>query len=193
MSPSRPCAGCRFQLNPDLPEDRSAAQKEYIERKWGPGRGPEVYLPALQASAAEVGVPFAFENITVQPNTLQAHRLLTYAEREGRQDEVAEVLFKAYFVDGADLTDANVLADVGCAWRGSIARRRSSYLESDTDRAEVAQADLEARSAGIGGVPILHLRSAKSASPARRRPKCCCRPWSRRSPRSEGGPAGGSR
>src|SRR4051812_29879660 len=127
-------------------------RKDYIERKWGPGRGPEVYS-RVAGVGREVGVPFAFENITVQPNTLQAHRLLTYAEREGRQDEVAEVLFKAYFVDGADLTDANVLADVGA--RGGLDRDATlQYLESDTDRAEVAQADLEARSAGIGGVPF---------------------------------------
>jgi predicted DsbA family dithiol-disulfide isomerase len=140
-----------FQLNPDLPET-GLPRKEYIERKWGPGRGPEVYS-RVAGVGREVGVPFAFEKISVQPNTLQAHRLLTYAEREGRQDEVAEVLFKAYFVDGADLTDAHVLADVGA--RGGLDREATlRYLESDTDRAEVAQADLEARSAGIGGVPF---------------------------------------
>ena len=127
-------------------------RKDYIERKWGPGRGPEVYS-RVSGVGREVGVPFAFENIKVQPNTLQAHRLLTYAEREGRQDEVAEVLFKAYFVDGEDLTDGNVLADIGA--RGGLNREATlGYIESETDRAEVAQADLEARSAGIGGVPF---------------------------------------
>ena len=140
-----------FQLNPDLPES-GMPRREYIERKWGPGRGPEVYS-RVSGVGREVGVPFAFENITVQPNTLQAHRLLTYAEREGRQDEVAEALFKAYFVDGADLTDANALADVGA--RGGLDREAVlAYLASETDRAEVARADIEARSAGIGGVPF---------------------------------------
>ena len=140
-----------FQLNPDLPAT-GLPRKEYIERKWGPGRGPEVYS-RVAGVGREVGVPFAFENISVQPNTLEAHRLLTYAEREGRQDEVAESLFKAYFVEGADLTDASVLADVGA--RGGLDREATlAYLESETDRAEVAQADLEARSAGIGGVPF---------------------------------------
>jgi predicted DsbA family dithiol-disulfide isomerase len=140
-----------FQLNPDLPAT-GLPRREYIERKWGPGRGPEVYS-RVAGVGREVGVPFAFENISVQPNTLQAHRLLTYAERQGRQDEVAEVLFKAYFIDGSDLTDANALADVG--ERGGLDRDAVlAYLASDTDRAEVAQADIEARSAGIGGVPF---------------------------------------
>ena len=140
-----------FQLNPDLPAT-GMPRREYIERKWGPGRGPEVYS-RVSGVGREVGVPFAFENISVQPNTLEAHRLLTYAEREGRQDEVAESLFKAYFVEGADLTDPNALADVGA--RGGLDREAVlAYLASETDRAEVAQADIEARSAGIGGVPF---------------------------------------
>ena len=140
-----------FQLNPDLPAT-GLPRKEYIERKWGPGRGPEVYS-RVAGVGREVGVPFAFENISVQPNTLEAHRLLTYAEREGRQDEVAESLFKAYFVEGADLTDANALADV--AARGGLDRDATlAYLASDTDREDVKHADIEARSAGIGGVPF---------------------------------------
>src|SRR5687767_5737538 len=86
-------------------------RKDYIERKWGPGRGPEVYA-RVAGVGREVGVPFAFENISVQPNTLNAHRLLNYAERHGRQDDVAEALFKAYFIDGLNITETETLADV---------------------------------------------------------------------------------
>ena len=140
-----------FQLNPDLPAS-GMPRREYIERKWGPGRGPEVYS-RVAAAGKTVDIPFAFENITVQPNTLDAHRLLTYADREGRQDGVAESLFKAYFIEGADLTDPAVLADVGA--RGGLDREATlAYLESDADRDKVAQADVEARSAGSSGVPV---------------------------------------
>ena len=140
-----------FQLNPDLPAD-GMPRKEYIERKWGPGRGPEVYA-RVAGVGREVGVPFAFENITVQPNTLDAHRLLNYADSQGRQDEVAEALFKAYFVEGFDLTNAETLADV--AARGGLDRAAAlEYVRSDADRDLVRQADLEARNAGIGGVPF---------------------------------------
>jgi predicted DsbA family dithiol-disulfide isomerase len=140
-----------FQLNPDLPET-GISRREYIERKWGPGRGPEVYS-RVSAVGQTVGIPFAFENIEVQPNTLEAHRLLTYADQQGRQDAVAEVLFKAYFIEGANLTDKNTLAEIGA--RGGLDRQAvRAYLESDQDRELVAQADLEARTAGIGGVPF---------------------------------------
>ena len=140
-----------FQLNPDLPET-GISRREYIERKWGPGRGPEVYS-RVSGVGKSVGIEFAFEKIEVQPNTLEAHRLLTYADQQGHQDEVAEVLFKAYFIDGANLTDKDTWVDIGA--RGGLDREAlRDYLESDRDRDLVARADIEARSAGIGGVPF---------------------------------------
>jgi predicted DsbA family dithiol-disulfide isomerase len=140
-----------FQLNPDLPA-AGMPRRDYIEKKWGPGRGPEVYS-RVTGVGREVGVPFAFENITVQPNTLDAHRLLTYAEAQGRQDETAEELFKAYFVEGVNLAAPAALADV--ASRAGLDRDAAlAYLESDADRERVQQADVEARTAGIGGVPF---------------------------------------
>jgi predicted DsbA family dithiol-disulfide isomerase len=140
-----------FQLNPDLPAS-GMPRREYIERKWGPGRGPEVYARVAAAGRSE-GLPFAFENISVQPNTLEAHRLLHYAEQHGRQDEVAEELFKAYFIEGANLADPETLAAV--AERAGLDRAKvAAYLASDTDRDVVQQGDAEARSAGVGGVPF---------------------------------------
>ena len=140
-----------FQLNPDLPTS-GMPRREYIERKWGPGRGPEVYA-RVAAAGRTVDIPFAFENIAVQPNTLDAHRLLTYADRHGVQDEMAEALFKAYFIEGVNLTDPDALADAAArAGLDRDAARR--YLQSDEDRDTVRKADVEARTAGIGGVPF---------------------------------------
>src|SRR5688572_5259640 len=124
-------------------------KREYIERKWGPGRGAEVYS-RVTGVGRTVDIPFAFDKMTVQPNTLNAHRLLHYADSQGRQDEVAESLFKAYFMEGVDLTDVAALADVGA--RAGLDREATlAYLASEADRELVANADLEARRAGIGG------------------------------------------
>jgi predicted DsbA family dithiol-disulfide isomerase len=140
-----------FQLNPDLPA-AGMPRKEYIEKKWGPGRGPEVYA-RVAGVGREVGLPFAFENINVQPNTLDAHRLLYYADKHGRQNEVSEELFKGYFVEGLDLTNPETLADV--AARGGLDRAAAlEYIASDADRELVERGDVEARNAGIGGVPF---------------------------------------
>ena len=81
-----------FQLNPDLPVT-GISRQEYIIRKWGAKRGPETYA-RVAGVGRDVGIPFAFESITVQPNTLEAHRLMYFAELNDRQDEMAEVLLQ---------------------------------------------------------------------------------------------------
>jgi len=138
-----------FQLNPDLPES-GIPRAEYIQRKWG-SRGSN--YSRVAGVGTTVGIPFAFDKIQVQPNTLTAHRLLYYAEQHGRQDEVSEELFRAYFIEGANLTDKDALAAV--AARAGLDRDAvAAYLASDADRELIATADVDARNGGIGGVPF---------------------------------------
>lgn len=139
-----------FQLNPDLPQS-GIPRAEYIRRKFG-GGGHGRY-DRVAAVGTSVGIPFAFDNIQVQPNTLNAHRLLHYAGQHGAQDAVAEALFRAYFIDGANITDVGVLADVA-AGAGLERQAAADYLAADIDRVLVARADEEARAAGITGVPF---------------------------------------
>ncbi len=139
-----------FQLNPDLPET-GMPREDYVARKFGT-RGKGVNTRVM-AAGAQVGIPFAYEKMVVQPNTLNAHRLMHYAERAEKQDALAEELFRAHFIEGANLTDKSALADVAARAgldRGDVA----AYLAGDTDRDTVEQGDMEARAAGIGGVPF---------------------------------------
>ena len=139
-----------FQLNPDLPEE-GISRQAYIERKFGPG-GARNYS-RVAGVGKEVGIEFAFDAVTVQPNTVNAHRLMHYGARHGREDEVAESLFQGYFQEGAVLTDLATLADLGA--RAGLERGELfSYLASNDDRDLVLGADLQARQAGIGGVPF---------------------------------------
>jgi predicted DsbA family dithiol-disulfide isomerase len=61
-----------FQLNPDLPTAGMPSQ-EYLERKFGPGHAHS--YARVTDVGREVGIDFAFDRITVQPNTLDGHRL----------------------------------------------------------------------------------------------------------------------
>lgn len=139
-----------FQLNPQLlPEGMPRA--DYLERKFGNRKGAYERVTAVGAT---VGIPFAFDLIKVQPNTVNAHRLLTYADRLGRQDEMAEALFRAYFTQGADLTDRARLASIA-GEAGLDATAVATYLASDEDRTEVLDADRNARNSGmVDGVPF---------------------------------------
>ena len=137
-----------FQLNPDLPES-GISRADYLQRKFG---SPNRSYAQVAAVGKTVGLAFAFDKIKLQPNTVNAHRLLHYADQQGRQDEVAEVLFRAYFIEGANLTDLNALADVGA--RAGLARAElAAYLAGDADRELVQAGDIEARNGGINGVP----------------------------------------
>ena len=139
-----------FQLNPDLPAE-GISRQEYIERKFGPGGGRK-YDHVAQVGKS-VGIDFAFDNIKVQPNTVQAHRLMHFATKLGAEDAVAESIFAAYFIEGKNLTDTDTLADIGA--RGGLEREiLAAYLSSDEDRELVIAKDIEIRKAGISGVPF---------------------------------------
>jgi predicted DsbA family dithiol-disulfide isomerase len=139
-----------FQLNPDIPA-QGIGRREYVERKFGPG-GAGNYS-RVAAVGKEVGIDFAFDAITVQPNTVDAHRLMLYGAQHGREDEVAESLFRGYFLEGAVLTDVSTLADIG-ARAGLDRAALAGFLASEEGRDMVLNGDLEARRAGIGGVPF---------------------------------------
>lgn len=139
-----------FQLNPDLPES-GIPREDYVARKFG-ARGKGVNERVTMAGR-QLGIPFDYGKMQVQPNTLQAHRLMLYAEERGAQNELAEQLFLAHFTEGANLTDRETLADIAARAgmdRGAVA----DFLAGDDGREAVARADVEARSAGIGGVPF---------------------------------------
>jgi predicted DsbA family dithiol-disulfide isomerase len=94
-----------------------------------------------------------FDNIKVQPNTVKVHRLIHRAGELGVQDAMAEALFRAYFVEGANLTDSAVLADY--ATQAGLDRdEMRAYLDSDIDADLIRSADQEARQVGVEGVPF---------------------------------------
>jgi predicted DsbA family dithiol-disulfide isomerase len=139
-----------FQLNPGLPA-RGIPRQEYVEQKFGPGHADR--YARVEGVGREVGIAFAFDRITVQPNTLDAHRLLRYGATRGREDAVAEQLFRAYFLEGADLTDPASLTSIG-ARAGLEPTALAAHLATDDDREAVLAADRQARRAGINGVPL---------------------------------------
>lgn len=152
-SPDEPTPAVRwlpYQLNPDIPAEGMSRQV-YVERKFGPG-GARNYA-RVAGVGKEVGIPFDFDAITVQPNTLAAHRLMHYATRAGSEDAVADSLFCGYFEEGAVLTDVGTLTHLGVRAGLDEAPLRA-YLESDEDRDLVLAQDIQARQAGIGGVPF---------------------------------------
>ena len=59
-----------------------------------------------------LGLAFHYDRVLVTPNTLNGHRLLWWARETGSQDALAEALFRAYFSEGHDPGNLEVLTDV---------------------------------------------------------------------------------
>ena len=66
----------------------------------------------MAAAGKTEGIQFAFDRIKRTPNTLDAHRLIGLADKEGVQDAVVEALFRAYFTEGRDISNRGTLLDV---------------------------------------------------------------------------------
>src|SRR5581483_2858462 len=99
-----------------------------------------------------VGLAFRQDLMLRTPNTLDAHRLIWLAGKEGVQDAVVEALFAAYFTQGRDIGETAVLAD--CAAEAGMNRDVvADFLAGDVAAQEMLAADRSAREAGVNGVP----------------------------------------
>lgn len=141
-----------FQLNPDLPRS-GIDRRQYLEAKFGgPARADEIY-ERVRAAGRSVGIPFAFERIERQPNTLDAHRLIAWAQAQGDADALVERLFRAYFLEGLYVGDRETLATLAgeAGYDGDAARL---HLASEAGLAEVTAMDRRVRELGVTGVPF---------------------------------------
>ncbi len=143
-----------FQLNPDLPLE-GTDRKGYLEQKFGgPQRAKEIYA-RVAAAGRNAGLELNFDGILKQPNTLAAHALIAYAQMADdgvHADAVAERLFKAYFVDGVFIGDADVLVDVAVQCGLDAASTRAVITQQVT-LDQVAAQDANVRQQGVTGVP----------------------------------------
>jgi predicted DsbA family dithiol-disulfide isomerase len=143
-----------FQLDATIPEG-GIDRQTYLERKFGAQGARHIY-DKLRAAGAEEGIDFAFEKIKRTPNTIDSHRLLHWAEQEGRQDAMAERLFRLYFLEGEDVGDRAVLARAA-AESGMDEAAVLERLDTTESRSQVLQQIEEANRAGIDGVPCFIL------------------------------------
>jgi predicted DsbA family dithiol-disulfide isomerase len=141
-----------FQLDPTIPQG-GLDRAEYMEKKFGKGDRLRAAHDRLTTLGAEVGLPFAFDRIRRAPNTLDAHRLIRWAGSAGKQAEVVDRLFRAYFVDGLDIGDHAVLLRVAgeCGLDVEIV---ASLLKRDDDKDAVRRDIEEAQALGVSGVPF---------------------------------------
>jgi len=153
-------------LRPDIPVE--IHWRPYFLNDWVPREGidrdaylttkfgsPERYksIAGRVAAAAQAeGLTYNVDAIARQPNTLDCHRLILWARNTGNAGKMKQRLMELYFTEGADLTDREVLvrAAADCGMDAALTRE---LLASDRDVDRVTGEALQAKQAGIDGVP----------------------------------------
>ncbi|HLS25419.1 MAG TPA: DsbA family oxidoreductase [Beutenbergiaceae bacterium] len=142
-----------FELAPDTPVDFEGSEADFLAAHKGmPRKDVEQMLRQVATIAADVGLDYDFDSVR-HTKTLLAHQALHFAKAHGKQLELVERLFAAYFEEGRHVGKAEELADLGV----EVGLDREQLLAAlhEATYAQDVEADLaQARSYGIRGVPF---------------------------------------
>jgi predicted DsbA family dithiol-disulfide isomerase len=139
-----------YQLDPTIPPE-GIARRAYLERKFG-ARIDEIYA-RVAAAGREAGLEFAFDRIERSPNTLDAHRLIRWAQSAGKQNEVVERLFRSFFIEGRDIGHHATLIE-SASEAGMEPELVARLLDGEADKAAVREEIATAQRLGVTGVPF---------------------------------------
>ncbi len=140
-----------YQLNPDMPEE-GMDRHEYVTTKFGGEENARETYERVRLVGEGEDIPFAFDLVQRTPNTVDSHRLIRWAGGAGVQDAVVEKLFQRYFLEGADIGDAEVLMEIAeeVGMDGDLV---GDLLERGDDREEVRAENQQLREMGVTAVP----------------------------------------
>ena len=143
-----------FELNPQMPPEGQDLDEHLLQKY---GATPEQFAATRQAireRGEELGFLFRMERRDRIYNTFDCHRLLHWAEQEGRQLELKMALFRAYFTEGRNPGAKDVMlqavADIGL----DVARAEA-ILDSNEYHDAVREKQRFYREAGIQAVPAV--------------------------------------
>ena len=150
-----------FQLNPTMPVE-GMDRGSYLEAKFGSLDAFRRLEEQVLAAGVTEGIDFAFERILKTPNTFLAHRLIWYAARPARQDQVVDALFRGYFEQGADIGSPSVLTGLA----KSVGLDAAHMLAAQEGVAEVKAEEAAGHRLGIRAVPYFVLNKRYGISGA---------------------------
>ena len=143
-----------FELNPNMVKEGEDTT-EHIAKKYGMGEAQIAQnREAIRQRGAAVGFTFNMDKRNRIYNTFDAHRLLHWAELEGRQTALKKAFLKAYFTDGQDPSSHDVLVRYA-ADAGLDAAKAREVLESGAYADDVREREAYYQERGIHSVPAI--------------------------------------
>ncbi|GAB2930706.1 DsbA family oxidoreductase [Nonomuraea fastidiosa] len=130
-----------FQLDPNATAEGQPLIP-MMERKFGPQA--KQMVERVKGVGAEEGLDLRFED-AMSVSTFEAHRLISVATKQGRGEEMADRLFRAYFTEGRNVADAAVLAELAA---------EVGVTDTGEGADEVREQLARAHALGISGVPL---------------------------------------
>ncbi|MGZ8375089.1 MAG: DsbA family oxidoreductase, partial [Nitrospira sp.] len=153
-----------FQLNPTMPRN-GIDRRQYLDAKFGSPAATQVIYDQVSTAGTEEGIQFAFERIVRTPNTFAAHRLIWLAGHHGKQDEMVELLFRQYFLEGGDIGNIETLSQAA-AHAGLDRTSIETFLTGDEGIEAVKAEEAAGHRVGIRGVPYFVFNRTSALSGA---------------------------
>jgi predicted DsbA family dithiol-disulfide isomerase len=143
-----------FELNPRMaPEGQDIG--EHIAEKYGASAEQRAQSSEMiRARGAELGFRFDMNQRSRIYNTFDAHRLLHWADTQGRQRALKMALFDAYFTEGESPASHDVLVRVA-GQVGLDTAEAARILASDAHAADVREREQFYQRQGINSVPAI--------------------------------------
>ncbi|MDN4615251.1 DsbA family oxidoreductase [Leifsonia sp. F6_8S_P_1B] len=142
-----------FELSPDTPVDFDGSEVDFLAGHKGiPAEQVGEMLERVTGIASSLGLNYDYDNLK-HTNTVKAHELLHFAKANGKQLELAERLFSAYFEQGRHVGRIEDLADLA-AEVGLDRAEALAALESSQYLEDVRADQRTAAEFGINGVPF---------------------------------------
>ena len=158
-----------FQLDPDAKQGIKFDSVASLSEKYGiPIEEAQKMIDRIVKMAKNVGLEYNYDKV-VHTNTFNAHRLVQYGKTIDRDDELVERLFKAYFIDGLDIGDIEVLGDLS----QEIGLNREEILDILNSERYVSDVEDDKRLSqqlGINSVPFFVIEN-KIAIPGAQPPE----------------------
>ena len=142
-----------YMLDPSVPES-GLEYKDYMKQKFGdsPTNRFKEMRVHLEDKGPDYGINFKFDDIPMRPNTLDAHRLLKWAQGQNKGSATSEALFQAYFTDLKDVGSPEVLTQLA-ENIGMDSDLVSELLSKDDDKNAVREEIMFFRNLGVSAVP----------------------------------------
>ncbi|MDA9628928.1 DsbA family oxidoreductase [Pelagibacteraceae bacterium] len=140
-----------FQLNPEMPSD-GMDRKQYLIAKFGSEDNARTVYQRIEDEGKKNKIYFQFNKITKTPNSFFSHKLLAYAHNKKKQNEVFELLFYKYFIEGEDIGNLDVLIKVSKD-EGIYDEYIEKYIISIEDNDTLLNEEKQAKKIGFNSVP----------------------------------------